>query len=84
MSNKHSLATVAALLATTLVGMAAFAQAPAPAPAPMPSPGMMQRGGMMDQADMAEMRMVMKKCNNVMERAAQGVPSNPASPDRKG
>ena len=89
MTNKRSLATMAALLATTLGGTMAFAQTPVPSPstpspAPMAGPGMMPGGGMLGPADMAEMRKRRENCNKMMERAAQAAPPNPAAPDRKG
>ena len=87
MTNKHSLAAMAPLLAATLGGTVAFAQAPAPSTTPqtpMTGQGMMQGGGMMGQADMAEMRKMMENCNKMMEKAAQAAPSNPAAADRKG
>jgi hypothetical protein len=96
MTNKLSLAALTALLATTLGGAGAFAQASAPQTstpqrAPMSGPGMMQGGGMsqggpMTQMDMTQMNRMMENCNKMMQshldRQDQGNPEHQPSGNR--
>lgn len=98
MTKHRSLATLAALLATTLGGSVAFAQAgqaqapqtPAPQQAPMAGQGMMQgegmmgQGGMKGQMDMAQMNKMMENCNKMMEKAMQAPPAGSAGAQQKG
>lgn len=99
MMTKHrSLATLAAVLATTLGGTVAFAQGsqtPAPQQPPMTGQGMTGQGGMMGQGmagqgmtgqmmDMTQMNKMMENCNKMMERAMQAPPAGSAPPQQKG
>lgn len=97
-TKSRSIATMAALLATTLGGTVAFAQGaqtqtsppPATQRAPKTGMGMMGQGGTpgqagsMGQMDMAQMNKMMEGCNKMMERAMQNPPAGSAAPDSKG